>query len=199
MINTIILDIGNVLAAFDWQKNLRSYGFPDEKYEALADAVYRHADWAEMDRGVLTVGEITERFVSHAPQYAADIRRLIADTRKTIYQYPYTKPFLKKLKEDGYRLYYLSNYGEFGCQETKEALDFLPMMDGGLFSYEVKMIKPNRWIYAELLRRYQIDPAEAIFFDDNPENVKAAREMGLHAAVFTSVEEALSEIQKKQL
>ena len=42
MINTVIFDIGNVLAAYDWQTSLKSYGFSAEKYEILADAVYRH-------------------------------------------------------------------------------------------------------------------------------------------------------------
>lgn len=194
MINTVIFDIGNVLVAFDWQRLLRSYGFSEEKYEILADAVYRHKDWNEMDRGVLTVEEVTQRFISHAPQYESDIRHLIAQTRQTIHQYSYTKPLLKKLRAAGYRLYYLSNYGEYGREQTKNDLDFISLMDGGLFSYEVQMVKPNRWIYAEACRRFEIRPEEAIFFDDNQRNVLAAREMGLHAEAFTSPEDVLARL-----
>ena len=194
MINTVIFDIGNVLVAYDWQSSLRSYGFSAEKYETLADAVYRHSDWNEMDRGVLTTEEVTARFISHAPQYADDIRRLVADIGRTIYQYPYTKSLLQRLRDAGYRLYYLSNYGEYGRSRTEDALDFIPLMDGGLFSYEVQMVKPNRWIYAELCRRFQICPEEAVFFDDNPANVQAAREMGLQAEVFSSPEDVLARL-----
>lgn len=186
MIHTLIFDIGNVLVAFDWEKNLQSYGFSQEKYEAIANAIYRHKDWQEMDRGVLTVEEAIARFAGNAPQYAEDIRRVIYDTGKTIRQYPYTKPLLKALKDAGLKLYYLSNYGKFGYEQTKEQLDFIRMMDGGLFSYEVQMVKPNPWIFAELLKRYRIDPADAAFFDDNPVNVEAARSMGLYAEVFRS-------------
>lgn len=194
MINTVIFDIGNVLAAYDWQTSLKAYGFSAEKYEILADAVYRHTDWNEMDRGVLTVEEVTQRFISHAPQYAEDIRRLITDLHKTIWQFSYTKPLLKKLRAAGYRLYYLSNYGEYGREQTADALDFISLMDGGLFSYEVQMVKPNRWIYAEVCRRFDICPEEAIFFDDNRANVLAAREMGLQAEVFTSPEDVLARL-----
>lgn len=187
MITTMIFDLGNVLVAFDWQTNLKSYGFSAEKYEAIANALYRSDDWNEMDRGVLTTEEVTARFVAKLPQYEADIRRIVSDIGATIKQYAYTKPLLRALKEAGFKVYYLSNYGEFGYEKTKRELDFLPMMDGGLFSYEVKMVKPNPWIYAELFARYQIDPATAAFFDDNPKNVEAARKMGLHAEVFTDV------------
>ncbi len=199
MIDTVIFDLGNVLVAFDWQKSLASYGFPREKYEAIADAMYRHADWAEMDRGVLTVEEVTARFISHAPDYAEDIRRLVAENGKTIYQYAYTKPLLRALKEAGLKVYYLSNYGKYGYEQTKEQLDFLPMMDGGLFSYEVKMVKPNPWIYAELLARYAIVPDHAVFFDDNPANVAAAEKMGLHGRVFTSVAQAAKDLRSFHL
>lgn len=199
MINTVIFDIGNVLVAFDWETNLKSYGFSDEKYEAIASAMYRHEDWAEMDRGVLTIEEVTQRFISHAPQYADDIRRLITDTDKTIRQYPYAKPFIRRLKDAGCRVYFLSNYGEFGVEKTKKDLDFIPLMDGGLFSYEVKMVKPNPWIYAELLKRFHIRPEEAIFFDDNPANIEAAKEMGLHACVFTTFDAAVEELRKRNV
>lgn len=194
MITTMIFDIGNVLAAYDWQKSLGSYGFPREQYEAMADAMYRNKDWNELDRGVLTIEEITARFISHAPQYADDIRRTVDEIEKTITQYPYTKPLLRQLKDAGKKLYYLSNYGEYVYHKTKDVLDFLPMMDGGILSYQVKMIKPNPWIFAELMKRYQITPESAVFFDDNPANVEAARSMGLHAEVFSSYEQVLKYI-----
>lgn len=186
MISTIIFDLGNVLVSFDWQSYLKSYGFEPEKYEAIANAVYRSEDWNEMDRGVLTVEEVTARFVRKAPQYEDDIRRLIANVGGSIRQFSYTKPLIRDLKAAGLKVYYLSNYGEYGYEQTRQQLDFLPMMDGGLFSYEVKMVKPNPWIFAELFSRYSINPAQAVFFDDNQANVEAARKMGLTAEVFTS-------------
>lgn len=196
MINTIIFDIGNVLAAFDWENNLRRFGFPEEEYEAIADAVYRSSDWNEMDRGVLTLEELTQRFCRKEPQYASDIKKVIMAASGMIRQYPYTKPMIRMLKEKGYRVYYLSNYGEFVYEETKDQLDFTELMDGGLFSYEVKMIKPNPWIYEELLERYGIKPEEAIFFDDNLKNVEAANKRGILGIQFQGYDEAMKELKR---
>ena len=77
MIKNIIFDIGNVLAAFDWEGALNRFNFPEEEYEAIADAVFRSSDWNEMDRGVMTVEEVTARFCKKVPQYAEDVKRVI--------------------------------------------------------------------------------------------------------------------------
>jgi len=196
MNKNIIFDIGNVLAAFDWESNMRRHGFDDEKYEAIADAVYRSHDWDEMDRGVLTTQEVIARFTAKLPQYAEDIRTLIGEYRYVIKQYPYTKDMLRSLKAKGLKVYYLSNYGKYGYEETKAELDFIPLMDGGLFSYEVKMTKPNKWIFMELMERYGLDPAQCVFFDDNPRNAEAAGAAGIKGIAFTGYEEAMAALKE---
>lgn len=196
MIKNVIFDIGNVLAAFDWEGNLKKFGFPKEEYEAIADAVYRSSDWNEMDRGVMTTEEVIRRFCARIPQYEADVRRVIGAYSGTIRQYPYTKKLIRILKENGYQVYYLSNYGEYALQETKKELDFTKLMDGGLFSYEVKMVKPNRWLFAELMRRYALKAEECVFFDDNPQNAQAACEIGMAGITFCGYEDAICQLEK---
>lgn len=196
MIKNIIFDIGNVLAAFCWEENLKSFEFPEEEYEAIADALFRSSDWGEMDRGVLTVEEVITRFCKKAPEYAEDIRKVVYSYAGMIKQYPYTKPLIRTLKEKGYHVYYLSNYGEFGIEQTKEALDFIEMMDGGLFSYEVQMIKPCKWIFMELMERYGLKPEECVFLDDNAGNAKAAGKAGIAGIAFYGLEQGLEELKK---
>lgn len=196
MVNTVIFDIGNVMVSFDWEHSLRSFGFSEEKYEAIANATYRNPDWNEMDRGVLTPEECFARFISRAPQYRDDILTVLGALGDTIKQYDYAKPLIRTLHEKGCKVYYLSNYGKFGYEATKDELDFTALMDGGIFSYEVEMIKPNPWIYAELCKRYGIKPEEAVFLDDNLKNVEAARSMGMHAIHFTDYDTACEELKK---
>ena len=80
--------------------------------------------------------------------------------------------------------------------QTREALDFLPLMDGGLFSYEVKQIKPEPEIFASLLARYpDIRPEESVFFDDVAANVEAARRLGFRGIVFQDPMQAMTELE----
>lgn len=196
MIKNIIFDIGNVLAAFCWEENLKSFGFPEEEYEAIADAVFRGSDWGEMDRGVLDVEEVIARFCKKAPEYAEDIRKVVYSYSGMIKQYPYAKTLLRTLKEHGYKVYFLSNYGPFGYERTKDELDFIEMMDGGLFSYEVQMIKPCKWIFMELMERYGLKAEECVFLDDNPNNAKAAGKAGIAGIAFYGLEQGLEELRK---
>lgn len=196
MINTVIFDIGKVLVSFDWRGQLRSMGVSPEEEEIIGKAMFQHEDWKELDRGVLTEQELLARFYSHAPQYADLMKQAFFGIFSSIRTFRYTKDWITRLKEAGLRVYYLSNYGEHVRQISRETLAFTELMDGGLFSYQVKMIKPSPWIYAELFRRYQITPEEAVFIDDTAENIEAAKALGLHTIHFTSYEQAVEELKK---
>ncbi|MDO4521651.1 MAG: HAD family phosphatase [Eubacteriales bacterium] len=195
MITTVVFDIGNVLVHYDWKSYVDSFGFSEEKSQAIANAMFLSEDWNEMDRGVLTIEECIARFISNAPEYAEDIPRVLAGMGACIKQCAYTKPWIRELREKGLRVYFLSNYGAYALEATKPELDFRSWMDGGLFSYEVQLIKPSRWIYAEFCRRFRVNPEEAVFFDDNEKNIVSARDFGMNAFVFTTYEKACEELK----
>ena len=49
-------------------------------------------------------------------------------------------------------------------------------------------MKPEPGIYEALLERYKIRPEEAVFFDDLPQNLEAARRFGLSTVLVTGYE-----------
>lgn len=67
---------------------------------------------------------------------------------------------------------------KFGLRERFAALTL---------SHEVAACKPEAEIYTHALRAARCQPQETVFVDDLPENVEAARELGLHGIVFVSV------------
>ena len=44
--------------------------------------------------------------------------------------------------------------------------------------------KPDAGIYRYLLETYGLIPEESLFIDDRPENIEAARELGIKGVVF---------------
>lgn len=103
---------------------------------------------------------------------------------------PYAIPWIKEVKTFGRGVYFLSNYSPFAQCCNPNCLDFLPYMDGGIFSCDVKHIKPYKDIYKDICNTYHLNPEECIFIDENNEaNVKAAIEFGMHAIQFTRYEE----------
>ena len=51
-------------------------------------------------------------------------------------------------------------------------------IDGGVFSYEVKKIKPDPEIFHILLKKYNLFASECLFLDDRKDNVVTASNLG---------------------
>ena len=100
------------------------------------------------------------------------------------------------LKARGYHVYILSNYSENMLDQTKDKLKFLPLMDGVVFSYKIKKMKPDPEIYEYLCDEYWLEPEESVFIDDRPVNIKGAETCGIHGIVFRSYEQAKKELDE---
>lgn len=55
------------------------------------------------------------------------------------------------------------------------------------FSHEVKMAKPDAQIYEYVLRDMGVDARDAVFFDDSPLNIEAAKELGIDARLVEAL------------
>ena len=86
--------------------------------------------------------------------------------------------------------------GKVLMELNPEVLDFLPYMDGGLFSCHAKLIKPDPAIYQRLCEKCDLIPEEALFIDDNAANIEAAKRFGLHAIRFEGYEKSYGEVMR---
>lgn len=178
MITTIVFDIGNVLAEFPWRNYLHSFDFKKEAEERIAKVLFMSDIWREADRGVLTDEEILEACRKEIPDLEKELLSVWENRIHIVKEFPYAVSWIKELKEKGYRVYLLSNYAKTTFAEAERTFEFLKYVDGKVISYEVKAIKPEREIYEELIKRYAVNPKEAVFLDDLKENLEAAKEFG---------------------
>ena len=194
MIRNIIFDIGNVLADFRWREFLRDKGFDRDMTERIARASVLSPYWNEVDRGVLGREEVMARFVSVEPGIEEELHLAYDNIKGLVTPRSYAVPWVRELKEKGYGVYYLSNFSEMAHKECDDALAFMSDTDGGILSYQEKVIKPDREIYELLLSRYGLKAEECVFLDDMPENVEGARACGIHGIRFQSREQAETEL-----
>lgn len=192
----VIFDVGKVLVEFDWEGYLKGFGFPEEKYEKLADVVFRGDIWNERDRGLLEEEEYVAQMIAQAPEYEEDIKEIMKRSYEAIWPMEYAETWAKYLKEKGYHLYILSNYSTYVLEKTMPDMSFLKYMDGTIFSCYVKQLKPEADIYETLLNRFGLEPSESVFIDDRAENCEAARKLGIHAIQFKSFKQAAAELEK---
>jgi len=192
MIRNVILDIGRVLIGFEWMEYINRL-FDEETGQKVTDALWKTHYWWELDRAVLSEEEILEKFYSAGPDVKDWLREAFDRVGECMTRFEYAIPWIEDLKENGYRVYYLSNYSEHLMRANPEVLDFLPHMDGGVFSCYVKLIKPDPEIYRTLMDKYDLKAEECLFIDDREENVAAARELGMQGIRFENYEQAKSD------
>lgn len=196
MIKNIIFDIGNVLTDFSWQRFYASFGYGDEVLKRLAEATVKSPVWDEVDRGVWSDEELVEGFIGNDPSLEPQLRRIFENVHGMVVKRDYAVPWVLSLQKAGCRCYYLSNFSHKAHTECADALGFLEYMDGGILSYQDKVIKPDRKIYQLLLERYGLKAEESVFLDDTEKNLPPAEALGIHTILFKNREQAVSELEK---
>ena len=180
---TLIFDLGMVLVHFRWREFLTELGYEGEQKEGLAKAVFQNPLWTEFDRGVMGDANVIVQMQMETPQYEKEIARIWEKKNfgNICEPFDYAEELLRTLHTMGFRIYVLSNYGETLLGLNRPKYKFLNYVDGGVFSYEVKLLKPDDAIYQTLIKRYGIKPENAVFFDDLEANCEGARRAGITA------------------
>lgn len=103
---------------------------------------------------------------------------------------------LRELKEKGTPLYALTNWSAETFPHALERYDFLQWFRGTVVSGTEKLVKPDPRIYRLLVERFEIEPADAVYIDDNPKNAEAATAVGLHGIHFTAPAALRAELEE---
>ena len=197
MIRNMVFDIGNVLMDFRWKEYMRSlFGENEALIQTINQGIWHNGCWAAMDKGEMDGAATLRSAVAFAPQYEKEIKLTLDRVAHAFHKFGYAVPWVQELKGMGLNVYYLSNYSAFSIAANPDVLDFIPCMDGGVFSFEVKAVKPDPEIYRCLCDKYDLKPEECLFTDDVPANVKGAQACGFQGIVFEGYEKTYPLIMK---
>jgi putative hydrolase of the HAD superfamily len=148
---------------------------------------HRHA----YDEGKLTGVEFWRKFLEEAaldlPASAAEELNLW-DARMWTTQNPAMLAWQLKLKERGLLTAILSNMGDNVLENMKREFDWLSRFDVLVWSFELRMAKPDPAIYLHVLKEIGTRAEETLFIDDRLVNVEAAQALGMVAIQFSTVD-----------
>ena len=197
MIRNMVFDIGNVLMDFRWKEYMRSlFGENEALIQTINQGIWHNGCWAAMDKGEMDGAATLRSAVAFAPQYEKEIKLTLDSVAHAFHKFEYSIPWIQELKRMGLNVYYLSNYSAFSVAANPDVLDFIPYMDGGVFSFEVKAVKPEPEIYRCLCEKFGLKPEECLFTDDVPANVNGAQACGFQGIVFEGYEKTYPLIMK---
>ena len=187
MINTIIFDLGAVL--IDWNPRYlyrKIFQNEDEMHHFLENICT--GEWNEEQDGGRSVQEATDFLIISFPEHEANIRAYYERWEEMLGgPIAGTLEIFKALKQSQqYRLYALTNWSAETWPIALERYDFLDWFDGVVVSGTEKDRKPFASFYQTLLDRYQVNPRETLFIDDNLRNIHAAEQLGIHGIHFST-------------
>lgn len=197
MIKAIIFDWGGVLIK-DPTEEIAAYCA--KKLGVNKNKLIRlHKEFQpDFERGALTEKELWKKTCKRLDVAEPKNPHLWTDAFRCYYsENKKVIALARSLKDREYKLGFLSNIelpGKKILDEHKRSYDFF---DAFVLSFEEKTIKPEKRIYKIMLDRLRVKPDEALFIDNNKDNVNGARKAGIKSILFRNYSQLKRDIIKR--
>ncbi len=152
-------------------------------------------DWGEFDRGAIGVPELAQRIAARTGLSADEVRAVVQGVPQELQPQPATVALIEQLHAAGMPQYYLSNMPAPYAALLSTMQPVLRRFASGVFSSDVRLVKPDPAIYALAAERFGRAPAQLLFIDDHPANVEAARAAGWHGIHFRGAGQVREELR----
>lgn len=191
-ISTIIFDIGNVILNFDYLR--AAHRLADETGLSL-DQVKEHFYFSTWERAYSRGEMSSEDFYAKIKKdlrLEMSFERFAAIWNDIFWLNEVTADVIQRLKGN-YKLACISNTNDLHYRYWRESFKVLDLIEVFFPSHEVGLRKPSGEIFHLVIAKMKFDPKEALFIDDMPENVEAAKHAGFNAVLFktSSIEKEL--------
>jgi putative hydrolase of the HAD superfamily len=197
-IKAVIFDYGGVICYPPPPENNaemeRLTGLPIEILLAL-NRKYR----SEYDRGKFTSRDYYKFILSTAGVFLDDascekIGQTDMDGWKNLN--PATVQLMREIRAAGFIMGILSNIPHDFLVWARQHIPVFSEADPAVFSCEHSMVKPEAAIYEKLKELAGCEAGELVFFDDMPDNIAKARELGINGFVWEGPEAARETLRK---
>jgi 2-haloacid dehalogenase len=194
MITTVVFDVGKVL--FEWDLRHLFAKLIDDPIELdwfLTNVVT--AEWHFQHDAGRPLAEMAAELVARHPKYETHI-----DAYRTRFNETIPGPvqgsleIVQQLAERGVPLFAITNFGAEFWDMFRPTQPIFDLFGDIIVSGTEKLVKPHPAIYALALRRFGLQPGEAIFIDDNYDNVVSARANGFAAHHFFDADRLRTEL-----
>ncbi len=183
----VVFDFGAVLFAWEpgrlIQQLFPAHAATDAQATALAGEVFGHADWRAFDGGLSEQGDTAQRIHQRTALPLPALSEMIDNIGRKLQPIATSVAALDELRVrrdagEDIGLYFLSNMPAPYARELEQRHAFLQWFDGGIFSADVKLTKPDRQIYALADQRFDLAAGSTVFIDDMAVNIAAAQAHG---------------------
>lgn len=207
----VVFDVGGVLvespfeAVIRWQQ---VHDMPDEvlrhlfgEYARIPEPGEEPPRWHRVETGHLSMADFVAAVQDEMAELLGDEHPIVGLGVDDFDMFAAAQPHqqvaarVRELAAAGYRLAILTNnVREWHDWRRRVPLDAFDVV---IDSSEVGLRKPDPAIFRLTLERLGVEADRAVFLDDHPENVAAARALGMGGVVVTAdLEGALAELDQ---
>ncbi len=151
---------------------------------------------------LLGKGELTEEALWKELSEDFGIREVSSDERlltrafeKSLTKMPGMYELVDDLKLKGITVMLLTNVSSQFAEVLEQKGHYEPFKFR-ILSFEVGSWKPEAKIYQAALEKANIKPEEAVFIDDQKENVDSAEALGIHGIVFQNTQQLKTKLDE---
>lgn len=194
-ITSVVFDIGGVLIDWNPRHLFRKVFNREEEMEWFLTNICTY-EWNVQQDGGKLFSVASAELSAKYPEYSDKIAMYYGRWTEMLGgEIEGTVKLFRELKSTGMPLYALSNWSHEAFPVAYERYDFMKEFDGLVVSGYEKLLKPGHAIYRVLIERYNINPTESVYIDDNKPNADAAGELGFHAIHFQSPDQLRQELK----
>lgn len=189
--------MGNVLLCYDAEKILGKYTDSQEDIATLKRDLMGSFEWQEYDRGTVEKSSfvpVIEKLPTHLQALA---RKLVLEqcfAEKEMPPFAESEQLVRRLRENGYGIYLLSNAGQDFYHYSK-GIPALRWFDFCFVSSDYKLLKPEREIYEKFFSVTGLDRSTCVFIDDMPANVQGSKDAGMDAICFMAGRQSIEVLE----
>ena len=128
MIKNIIFDLGNVLLDFNPKAHIKSK-VTEEKVEEIYKCIFLSDEWPMLDRGTISEEDAKINIINRNIENEELINLVFENWYDILIPIESSVEVLKKLKQNGYKIYYLSNFHLAAFEYVIKKYDFFELFD----------------------------------------------------------------------
>ncbi len=197
----IVFDFGAVLV--NWRphdvvrKHFPKIAHSQETAAQLATSLFAHADWHAFDAGRVSAQEISQQTADRVHLDVSAVQHMVGDIEDHIQPIASSVQLLESLHAQraahGHKIYFLSNM-PVPYARGLERHAFMRCFDGGIWSGDVGLIKPQPEIFELLESNFGLKNQPILFIDDHADNIAAAQQVGWQTIHLTDPQQLTTQL-----
>lgn len=193
-VDLIIFDLGRVLVDFDFRKVIRDLGRHSSFSEKQILRYFQRTPlWDKFERGHVAPDLFFKTLQKDLKLKGLNLNTFTPIWNSIFREKTDTVEVVRQLRRR-YRIAMLSNVNVMHWEYILGRHAFMEWFDHPVASYAVGYRKPDFEAFRVVLRKANVSPQKAIFFDDVIEHIHAARQLGIRAFQFIDARQLISDL-----